>query len=76
MNMEDKVDKVLEEIVEIKIDLKEHMYRTELAEQRIEANTQDLLPVKKAFIGMKWSIGAVITLGAVLTALSKILGYL
>lgn len=76
MNMEDKVDKVLEEIQEIKIDLKEHMHRTDQNETLIIMNQKAIEPIQKAYIGIKWSIGGIIGVGMLITALLKIKGVL
>ena len=67
--MDNKLDKVLEEIVEIKIDLREHMARTSQNESMIEILKRDLDPIKKhvSFVkGAAWMLGIA---GTVLLAL-------
>lgn len=59
-NLDNKIDKVMEEIVEIKVDLREHMSRTLQNEQMISIIKQDIDPIKKhvAFVkGAAWALG-------------------
>jgi hypothetical protein len=70
--MERKIDEIREHIYEIKIDLKEHMARTEQNEEMIsllrkEVNAEKQLtdPVKRAYIGAKWSISAIVVLSTI-----------
>lgn len=69
--MEKKIDEIRDHIVEIKLDLREHMKRTEYAEEKISILKQELTPVRKAYIGIKWSMGAIVLAGAVFSALAK-----
>lgn len=73
--MEQKLDQIMESIHEIKADLKYHIKRTDGVEEQILIMKKEYDPVSKAYTGIKWSVGAVITLSAVVTALSKLLGY-
>lgn len=74
--MERKLDEILESIHEIKADLRYHIKRTDGVEEQIVLMKKEYDPVSKAYNGLKWSAGAIVGLAAVLTALSKILGYL
>lgn len=67
--MKEHIFQIKDDLAEIKADLKEHMRRTEAAEQKLD-------PMWKAYVGVKWSFGAIIGLAALLTALAKIKGYL
>ena len=69
--MENKLEEMHEDIHEIKLDLREHMARTKLAEEHIQLLKKETDPVRKAYIGIKWSITAIITASAVFTALIK-----
>ena len=74
--MEHKIDDIKEAIVEIKLDLREHMARTRANEEIIQELRKQSDPMWKAYIGIKWSIGAIIMLAALLTSIAKIKGYL
>lgn len=65
--MEEKLDKIAEDIFEMKLDLREHMRRTEVNESQLNEYRRQLEPMWKAYIGAKWSVGAIVT---VLTILS------
>jgi len=76
--MENKIDEIREHIYEIKLDLREHMRRTSQNEEMIrilkadlETERENLEPMKKAFIGAKWSISAVITICTILAVVLK-----
>jgi len=76
MNTSDILEKLVEireSQIRMEDDLKYHIKRTDLLEERIDS---ELKPVHKAYIGAKFSIGAIITLGAILGALAKIKGYI
>ena len=69
----DEIKSELKEIRECQIriesDIKHHIDRTD----RLQNMTE---PMYKAFIGTKWSIGAILTLGFLITAIAKIKGIL
>lgn len=78
--MEQKIDEIREHIYEIKLDLREHIRRTDqneemikLLKQEIEVERQKSEPVRKAYIGAKWSIAALVTVASLLAAFSKFL---
>lgn len=48
--LEEKTDKILSEIVEIKIDLATHIQRTSIAEERLEMIKADVDPLKTDLI--------------------------
>ena len=67
--LETKIDKIAEEIVEIKVDLREHMERTRQNEEMITILKTDIDPIKKhvAFVkGATWMLGIT---GTILAAL-------
>jgi len=77
--MEKKIDEIRDHIYEIKLDLKEHMKRTEqneimikLLSDRLDDEEAETAPVKKAFHGAKWSIGALLLAGSLATMIMKI----
>lgn len=43
----EKIDEIREDISEIKVDLREHIYRTKLAEENISILRSELKPVEK-----------------------------
>jgi hypothetical protein len=66
------MDEVTKELVKIResqlrmeADLKYHIKRTDILETQV-------IPVVKAFNGLKWGMGAVIVIASFLTALAKI----
>lgn len=67
--MENKIDEIRENIYEIKLDLREHIRRTAQNEEMIRLLREELNeekdlndPVRKAFIGAKWSMSAILFL--------------
>ena len=70
--MEKKLDEIKEHIYEIKLDLREHMARTEIAEKHLKLLENEFEPVRKAYNGAKWASGTIIILGAVVTSLVKL----
>jgi hypothetical protein len=71
--MEQKLDEIKEHIYEIKLDLREHMRRTEAAEELIKSQKTQLDPMWRAFIGAKWSLAALATVGSLYLMYSKII---
>ncbi len=71
--MEEELWKELQTIRESQIrmeaDIAQHIKRTELLEDMTK-------PMYKAYIGAKWSIGAMLTAGGILLTILKIKGYL
>ena len=77
--MENKIDEIREHIYEIKLDLREHIRRTDQNEEMIvllrkdiELEKLNLEPMKKAFIGAKWSLSAIITICTILVVVLKV----
>ena len=56
-------------IIRMEEDVRHHIERTNKLQEMTE-------PMYKAFIGTKWSIGAILTLGFLITAIAKIKGIL
>lgn len=71
--MEQKLDKILEEIVEIKLDLNTHIMRTDQNEEMIKIMKKEFDPVRKAYIGATWAISAILIGLSIAAALSKLL---
>lgn len=76
--MENKIDEIRESIYEIKLDLREHMRRTSQNEEMIRLIREELKeerelndPVRKAFIGAKWSMSAVVFICTVVAIIIK-----
>jgi len=59
------ITKIRESQVRTEVDIKHHIKRTDLLEAKV-------LPLHKAFIGIKWSIAFIITLSILVSALSKL----
>jgi chromosome segregation ATPase len=74
--MEQKLNEIKEDITEIKLDLKEHMYRTELNEQMLEEFKSKITPLEKAYIGIKWTMGTLIAVGTIAVMFVRIKGAL
>jgi len=74
--MESKIDEIREHIHEIKLDLKEHMSRTRVNEESLDLLKGELRPISKAYVGIKWSISAIIVSGMLISAALKIQGVL
>lgn len=70
--MENKLDEIRDHIYEIKLDLREHMARTAVAEENLKLLKHELEPIRKAYIGTKWAVATIISLGAVVAALAKL----
>ncbi len=77
--MENKIDEIREHIYEIKMDLREHMRRTSQNEEMIKLIREELReerelndPVRKAFIGAKWSMSAVVFVCTVIAIFLKL----
>ena len=77
--LENKIDEIKDHIYDIKMDLREHMRRTAQNEDmilmlkeeiKIERDLND--PVRKAYIGAKWSMSAVVFLCTVAVIFLKI----
>jgi hypothetical protein len=78
--METKIDEIREHIYEIKLDLREHIRRTDQNEEmikllKVEIDQEKKLtdPVRKAYIGAKWSIAAVAFIAGMAATLSRFL---
>ena len=76
MDIEEVVVKISEDLNDMKesqirmeADLKYHIRRTDILENKVD---KELKPIHRAFIGIKWSVGAILTLAALVGALSKI----
>lgn len=69
--MEDKLDRILSEIVEIKLDLREHMLRTEQNEKLIAHLDTTITPISKAYTGIKWTATALIAAASIVSAVYK-----
>lgn len=76
--MEKKIDEIRDHIHEIKLDLREHMHRTEQNEEMINILKQELNeekklsdPVRRAYIGAKWSISAIVILATIAGAIVR-----
>ena len=63
--IKDNLGDMKESQIRMEEDLKYHIKRTD----QLEKITT---PVYRAFIGVKWSIGAILTLAALVTALTKL----
>ena len=70
--MEEKIDEIREHIYEIRSDLREHMRRTELNELQLNEYSQQMEPMWKAYVGAKWSVGAIITTLTILSLWFKL----
>lgn len=77
--MENKIDEIREHIYEIKLDLREHIRRTAQNEEMIRLLRQEIAderelndPVRKAFIGAKWSMSAIIFVCTVVAIFLKL----
>lgn len=77
--MENKIEEIRDHIYEIKLDLREHIRRTAQNEEMIALLRKDIElekisiePMKKAFIGAKWSISAIITICTILAVVLKL----
>lgn len=68
---DNKLDIIVRDIGEIKADLREHMLRTEQNEHMIERLDQQVSPLFKTYIGLKWAIGAGIAIGSLVAAFLK-----
>lgn len=69
----EEIKVIRESQVRMEQDLKHHIKRTELLEEKHEKQYD---PMYRAFIGVKWSIGAILTLSLLITAIAKIKGIL
>lgn len=76
--MEHKLDEIKDHIYEIKLDLREHIRRTAQNEEMIKLLREELNaerelndPVRKAFIGAKWSMSAILFCCTVLAIFLK-----
>lgn len=67
----ERLVEIRESQIRIEEDLKYHIKRTDLLEDRID---RELRPVHKAFIGVKWTVGALITLTTILAGLARLEG--
>lgn len=77
--MENKIDEIREHIYEIKLDLREHIRRTAQNEEMIRLLREEIEkerelndPVRKAFIGAKWSMSAIIFICTVIAIFLKL----
>jgi phosphoglycerate-specific signal transduction histidine kinase len=70
--IDDKVDKMSESQIRVEDDLRYHIKRTDLLENRIDT---ELTPLHRAYIGVKWTVGLIIGAGAVVAALAKLKGW-
>lgn len=71
--MEKKLEEILEHIYEIKLDLREHIRRTEQNEEMISQIKSELDPIKNHFVGIKWVIGTILTCGSLAGAILAIM---
>jgi hypothetical protein len=76
--MENKIEEIREHIYEIKLDLREHIRRTAQNEEMIRLLKAEIAaehqlndPVRRAFIGAKWSMSAVIFVCTVIAIFLK-----
>lgn len=72
--MEKKLDEVLIQIYEIKADLREHMRRTDGVEEQIRVLKDEFDPIRKTYIGVKWSVGAVVITLTLVSTILKMFG--
>lgn len=59
------IAKIRDSQIRTEVDIKHHIKRTDLLEDKV-------LPVHKAYIGIKWGIASIITLSILVSALSKL----
>lgn len=72
----DKIDEIREDISEIKVDLREHIYRTKLAEENINILRNELKPVEKHVERMNGGLkllGVIVVVAAVVKILIEVL---
>ena len=60
--MDDRLDKIVSDINDIKLDLREHMHRTNQNEAMIKELTETLHPMAVAYQGVKWTAGVLVGL--------------
>ena len=76
----DKLIEIRESQIRIEDDLRYHIKRTDLLEgkldEELEEIKEELKPIHKAYLGVKFSVGAIITLGALAAAIAKLKGYI
>lgn len=60
---------IRESQVRMEEDVKHHIKRT-------DDNEKMLFPMWKAFVGIKWCLGAIVVLGALAASIAKIKGFL
>jgi hypothetical protein len=68
-----KLDRILEEIGEIKLDLREHMLRTEQNEEMIEKLNTMVSPLYRSYVGITWVVCAAIGIATVASTVLKFL---
>ena len=71
--MQEKLEEIKETLFEIKLDLREHMRRTDINETMLKEQKKITEPMWKAYIGAKWSIAAIITIGTIVGMYMRIL---
>ena len=72
-DIREKLGEIRESQVRMEGDIKYHIKRTNLLEERLE---RELTPTYKAYVGAKWSVAAVIILGSIVSAILKFRGIL
>jgi hypothetical protein len=65
--IKDEIKTIRESQIRMEDDVKYHIQRTDLLEDMVK-------PMNKAYVGMKWSVGAVIGAGFIAGAIAKING--
>lgn len=66
--LDSRLDSIDKKMVEHNADLKHHIFRTSLNEQRLELLERDLLPIKNHVIGINWAIKLMLTVGSLAAA--------
>lgn len=70
---EQKLDKIVADIGEIKLDLREHMMRTEQNEQMIEKLNTMVSPLYRSYVGITWVICSLVGIATIVSTVSKFL---
>lgn len=71
--MNDKIDKICNDINEIKVDLREHMLRTEQNEVLIGKLESMVSPLYRSYVGITWVVCSLIGIATIVSTVSKFL---
>jgi uncharacterized membrane-anchored protein YhcB (DUF1043 family) len=71
--MDGKLEKIQEDVNEIKLDLREHMSRTAQNEVMIKTLNEQFTPIQRAYIGAKWSTAVLMGVATIISALFDII---